>query len=525
MENRHNLTKNLSKVSSGTFLSKITGLIRDIFLTHFLGATWVADSFAIAFVIPNMLRGLFGEGALAAAFIPSYTDINQNESKNEAIKFGLNILTILIVILILLVILGIILSPLIVSIIAPGLSVKATLLTEKLTRILFPYLFLIGLTSIIISILNVHTIFFIPSFSPAMMNLGIVSPVLLYSLFHDSTLADKAYLFAGGVLFGGVLQLITNGFLLGKEGFKFNFHINLKHPEIKSVWKRMIPGIIGLGIREVNVLVDTLLASLLVAGSIAALQYGNRLMQLPLGVFGIALGIAVLPLFSIHTSKHNIKALKSSLTDSVNMILIIMLPILGLILILGKDIISLIFLHGVFDQEALQMTYDALAFYSLGLISHSCVKIFANAFFALKNTKKPMIISGIAVVCNIILNLILMRILQLRGLALASSLAATVQAFLLLLFLTKKIGKINFKLIITNFIKVTIISGFVVIISYSLNRSGLLFPGQSNWLLLLRLTAILIVAFAIYITGLKIFKVKEIDKLYFLIKKRVNHRE
>jgi len=523
MNQKHNLTKNLSKVSSGTFLSKITGLVRDIFLTHFLGATWVADSFGIAFVIPNMLRGLFGEGALAAAFIPSYTDINETQSKEDAIKFGLNILTILIVVLVLLVILGIILAPLIVSIIAPGLSTKATLLTEKLTRILFPYLFLIGLTSIIISILNVHTIFFLPSFSPAMMNLGIVAPVFIYSLIHDATLIQKAYFFAGGVIFGGILQLLSNGFLLKSVGFKLNLHIDLKHPELKSVWRRMIPGIIGLGIREVNVLVDTLLASLLAAGTIASLQYGNRLMQLPLGVFGIAMGIAVLPLFSLHTAKNDQKALKTSLTDSVNMILLIMLPILGLILVLGKDIIALIFLHGVFDQKALQMTYNALAFYSLGLVAHSCVKIFANAFFALKNTKKPMIISGIAVICNIIFNLILMRIMGLRGLALASSIAATIQAVLLLVFLTKEIGKINFKLIITNTIKIGIIAGFITIISHSLRTSPLLFSDRTSWMfLLLRLLIIFISAFAIYITGLKLFRVKAVNKIYHIIKKRIS---
>lgn len=525
MERKHNLSKNIGKVSTGTFLSKITGLVRDIFLTHFLGATWVADSFGIAFVIPNMLRGLFGEGALAAAFIPSYTEISQNQSKHDAIKFGINILTILLVVLVLLVIIGILLAPLIISIIAPGLSAKATILAEKLTQILFPYLFLIGLTSIIISILNVHTIFFLPSLSPAMMNLGIIAPVFLYSLFSDSTLIQKSYFFAGGVLFGGVLQLIANSYLLGKVGFKFKLHINLKHPELRSVWKRMIPGIIGLGIREVNVVVDTLLASLLAAGTIAALQYGNRLMQLPLGVFGIAMGIAVLPLFSMHTANDDIKALKTSLTDSVNMILLLMLPIIGLTLVLGKEIITLIYLHGAFDEKALQMTYNALAFYSLGLVSHSCVKIFANAFFALKNTKSPMIISGVAVICNIVFNLILMRIMGLRGLALASSIAATIQAILLILFLTKDIGKIDFKLIFTNFIKIGLVAAFIAMISHSLKTSSLLFPDKTSWIFLfLRLLIIFIAATSIYITGLKIFKVKAVDKIYNLIKQKLSKK-
>ena len=511
---KDNLAKNVGKISSGTFLSRISGLFRDIVLTHFLGTTWIADSFGVAFVIPNMLRGLFGEGALGAAFIPLYTEIKEKQSKAKAIQFAVNLLSILVIVLIILVGIGIVLAPLIVKIIAPGFELQAKVLTAKLTQILFPYLFLIGLTSVIIAILNAHSVFFLPSLSPMMLNLGIIIPVIVYAFVTESSIADKAYVFALGVLLGGVCQLVANYSLIRKIGYRAKFYINLKQKELKIVWKRMIPCIVGLGIREVNVVVDTILASLLITGSVAALQYGNRLMQLPLGVFGIAIGTAVLPLFSRHTAFNNTSELKNSIQDAFNLILIIMFPIIALILIMGKDMISFIYLHGAFDETALTMTFSALAFYSIGLISHSLVRVFASAFFALKDTRTPVKISIIAVICNIILNIILMQFLQLRGLALATSIAATIQATILFFTLEKKIGKVDFKQIAINFLKIALISVIIGFVAYYLSQLSISVEIAGRLYLLIKIIAIFIVSLIIYIVGLKILKVESARVLF-----------
>ncbi|MCK4339148.1 MAG: polysaccharide biosynthesis C-terminal domain-containing protein, partial [Candidatus Cloacimonetes bacterium] len=249
-------------------------------------------------------------------------------------------------------------------------------------------------------------------------------------------------------------------------------------------------------------------------GSVAALQYGNRLMQLPLGVFGIAIGIAVLPLFSKHTAFNNISELKKSIQDAFNLILIIMLPIIALILVMGKDMISFIYLHGAFDEKALLMTFYALAFYSIGLISHSLVRVFASAFFALKNTKTPVKISIISVICNIILNVVLMQFLQLRGLALATSIAATVQATILFFTLEKKIGKVDFKQILINFIKIVIISLIIGFIAYHLMRLSILVELTGRLFLFLKIIIILIISFIVYVIGLKILKVESARVLF-----------
>jgi len=514
MQNKgDNLVRNVSRISSGTFLSRISGLARDIVLTHFLGTTWVADSFGVAFVIPNMLRGLFGEGALAAAFIPLYTEFKEKKTQAETIRFSLNVLSILVIVLVVLVGIGIALAPLIVKIIAPGFVPQAKVLTSHLTQILFPYLFLIGLTSVIIAILNAHSVFFLPSLSPMMLNFGIIIPVIVYALVTESTIVEKAYVLAGGVLLGGICQLIVNFALLKRIGYRVKFYINLKQKEMKSVWQRMIPCIVGLGIREVNVVVDTVLASFLITGSVAALQYGNRLMQLPLGVFGIAIGTAALPLFSRHTAFNNNVELKKSLQDAFNLILIIMLPIIALIIVMGKDMISLIYLHGEFGEAALTMTFSALVFYSIGLVSHSSVRIFATAFFALKDTKTPVRISIIAIICNIILDIILMQFLQLRGLALATSIAATIQATILFIVLQKEIGKVDYKQLVNNLIKIVLISLAVGFVGYYLIHLQISIGVAGRLYLLIKIAIILLVSFVIYLIGLKVLKVESARKI------------
>jgi putative peptidoglycan lipid II flippase len=373
---------------------------------------------------------------------------------------------------------------------------------------LFPYLLLIGLTSTIIAILNAHSIFFLPSFSPALFNLGIILPVVIHSIMFESTLEQKVYIFAAGVIIGGIAQLLANLPLLKKIGYRLKFYVNLKQKEISLVWKRMIPGIIGLGIREVNVVVDTLLASFLITGSVAALQYGNRLMQLPLGVFGIAIGTAALPLFSRQAVANKTGELKSSIQDALNLVLLIMTPIIILIIVIGKDAIALIYLHGRFDQTALMMTYSALVFYSLGLVSHSCVRIFAPTFFALKDTKTPVKIAAIAAICNIILDLILIRFLQIRGLALATSIAATIQAIFLYVLINKRIVHLDFKALCTNAVKILIISCVIGSIAYFLSRITIPWPLNERLLLLIRLVIIICVSALLYLGGLRLFKVK-----------------
>ena len=296
---KRDLAKKVGSMSTAVLLSRILGLLRDIMTTAFFGTQYVADAFQVAFQIPNLLRKLFGEGALSAAFIPLYSEIGIKKGRKAQIYFGLNVLSILTTFLLLLSALGIIFAPIIVRLLAPGFDQPTYQLTLYLIRIIFPYLLLIGLSSTLISILNAHNYFFVPGLSSAFLNVAMISALGIFVLINrNSTTEEQAVVWSIGVVLGGILQTIINFPLLKKLGYHFSLNFNLRGKNIAAVWQRFLPGVAGLAIRQVNLAVDLILASLLATGSIAALNYGNRLMLFPLGVFGVAAGVAVLPIFS-----------------------------------------------------------------------------------------------------------------------------------------------------------------------------------------------------------------------------------
>ena len=465
------LVKNIGAMSSAVFISRIFGLVRDIVMTSFFGTTYVADAFQAAFQIPNLLRKLFGEGTLSAAFVPIYSEIGIKKGKKNQLNFALNVLSILSLFLLILCLLGVILAPVIVKILVPGFDEQTYDLTLKLTRILFPYLFLIGLSSTLISILNSHGFFFIPGLSSAFLNIAMIGSLGIFVLINKDASADSQIVFwAIGVILGGILQTIINFPLLKKIGYKIKIVFNLKGEAIISVWHRFLPGVVGLAIRQVNLAVDLILASLLATGSFAALTYGNRLMQLPLGIFGVATGVAVLPLFSRFVAEKKWDELQGSLKFSINTLSFIMLPITAIIAGLGKDFIRILFMRGAFTSHSLDMTYKALLFYSVGLIFFSLNRLIIPIFYANKDTKTPVKISAIIVVINIILNLILMQFLQHAGLAFATSISAMIHFFILLCVMKKRLPEIPFPKVWLNISKILCLSVLIFIGLFFMNK-------------------------------------------------------
>lgn len=464
------LAKNAGSMSIAVFISRIFGLMRDIVMTKYFGTTNVADAFRVAFQIPNFLRLLFGEGALSAAFIPIYNDIGIKKGRSAQISFALNILSLLTLFLVILSLLGIILAPILVRIIAPGLDEGTTQLTIKLTRVLFPYLFLIGLSSTMISILNSHDRFFLPGLSSAFLNIGMILSLMIYIWVTDGTITDRIYFWSYGVLLGGMMQVIINLPLIRQVGYRIRINLNHKGEALQAVWQRLIPGAIGIAVRQINLIADMILASLLATGSIAALGYGNRLMQFPLGIFGVAAGVAVLPLFSRLAALQEWQKFKESLRFSAISISFIMLPVTAYIAGMGKDIIRLLFLRGEFDYNSLQMTNSALVFYSLGIIFFSLNRLLIPAFYANKDTRTPVKVSIVIVFLNIVLNLILMQFLEHSGLALATSVSAAVQFIILKDLFNKRIGRIKFPKIFRPVLKLLFLSIFIYISILLINR-------------------------------------------------------
>jgi putative peptidoglycan lipid II flippase len=474
---KRKLAKNIGSMSLAVFISRIFGLARDMISTAFFGTSYVADAFRIAFQIPNLLRRLFGEGALSAAFVPIYSEIGINKGKKEQINFALNVLSILSLFLLLLCCFGILLTPIIVKLIAPGLDNVTTLLVIKLTRILFPYLFLIGMSSTLISILNSHDYFFIPGLSSAFLNIAMIGSLGIYLLLKtDASMEDNIHIWSLGVILGGVLQTIVNLPLLRRIGYRVRTNFSFRSDALQAVWKRLIPGAIGIAVRQINLIADTILASLLVSGSIAALGYGNRLMQLPMGIFGIAAGVAVLPLFSRLVAEKKWLELQDNLKFSIISLAYIMLPITAIIAGIGRDLIRILFLRGRFDLTSLEMTYQALLFYSLGIIFYSLNRLVIPVFYANKDTKTPVKISAIIVVVNVMLNIILMRYMQHAGLAFATSISAALQYFVLRNSLLKRYSEVQFPKVTKPLIKIAFLS---VIIFGLLSFVNLKFTAES----------------------------------------------
>jgi len=321
----------------------------------------------------------------------------------------------------------------------------------------------------------------------------------------DASMEDNIAIWSWGVLLGGVLQTIVNLPLLRRIGYSVRANFNFRSDALQAVWKRLIPGAIGIAVRQINLIADTILASLLVSGSIAALGYGNRLMQLPMGIFGIAAGVAVLPLFSRLVNEKKWLELQDNLKFSIISLAYIMLPITAIIAGVGRDLIRILFLRGKFDMLSLEMTYQALLFYSLGIIFYSLNRLVIPVFYANKDTKTPVKISAVIVVVNVALNIILMRYMQHAGLAFATSISAALQFFMLRNSLQKNYSEIQFPKVTKPLLKIAFLS---TIIFGTLSLMNLKFSTESFLTAILKIIIATIFSIIIILIGSRVFKIE-----------------
>jgi putative peptidoglycan lipid II flippase len=465
------LARNISVMSSAIFVSRIVGLVRDQVMAFFFGTTFLNDAFLVGFKIPNLLRSLFGEGALSASFVPIYNELGIREGKQRQVTFALQVLSLLTVFLLVLTLVGMALTPIIVKLLYPGLPQHTYLLAVKLTRIMFPYLFWIGLSSTLIAILNSHDYFFMTGLSSALLNVGMIASIVLpYRLFGVRGEA-LVWWAAWGVFGGGFLQTLINFPYLRKLGYPLMLMVRFGGEALSTMWKRFIPSLIGVGIREINLIADSLMASFLVVGSISALEYGNRLFQLPLGIFAISTGTALLPSYSRLVTQGDYEELSRHLRFAAVSLAYVILPVTTLILALGGDFVRILFQRGAFDDRAALMTTQALLYYSIGLIFFSLNQTLTPLFYANKDTRTPVKIAAWMVAVNIVLNFILMQFMQHRGLALSTSLTAVLNYFLLLHLIQKSMPQISFRGIAPNIGKSALICLILWFLLSAANRS------------------------------------------------------
>jgi putative peptidoglycan lipid II flippase len=439
-DDNHSVAKAAGLIGAATFSSRILGFIRDMVLAGLFGATAAADAFFVAYRVPNLLRELFAEGSMSAAFIPVFTEYHTRRTKCEAWKLASAMFTTLLTIVTSIVLLGIVAAPGIVWLLAPGFhdDPSKLALTTLLTQLMFPYLLFISLAALAMGILNSLRAFAAPALSPVFFNIVIIG----CAMFLSPLLAEPIYGVAIGVVAGGAAQFAMQLPGLRTRGMLMSLRWEPGHPGVKRVGQLLLPSLLGLSVTQVNITISTILASFF-AGGPTYLFYGMRLIQFPLGIFGVALATAILPTLSAQASRGAWDDLRGTLGFGLRMILFIILPaMLGLIL-LRTPIVHLFFEHGTFTAADTEGTALAVLYYAVGLWAFAGVRIIVAAFYSMQDTRTPALTAVGAVLANLALSLWLMDSLGHAGLALATALAGMLNVTILVVVLNRRLGGVD----------------------------------------------------------------------------------
>ena len=418
-------------VSSMTMLSRVLGLVRDVVLARMFGVSAGTDAFFVAFRIPNFLRRLFAEGAFNQAFVPVLSEYKSGGSPAAARLLVNRVAGSLGSILIPVTVIGVVGAPVLISIFAPGFGddpYKRGLAIEML-RLTFPYLFFIALTAFAGSILNTWGRFAVPAFTPVVLNLCLISAALFVApLFAEERMAVAL---AWGVLAAGMLQLMLQLPFLARLGLMPKPAVAFKDPGVKKIMALMAPALFGVSVSQINLLLDTVLASLLETGSVTWLYYSDRLVELPLGIFAIAIGTVILPSLSKTHATSSPAEFSRTLDWGIRLVLLLGLPAALALAVISEPLLAALFLYGDFTLFDVQQASLSLRAYAFGVVAFMLIKILAPGFFARQDTRTPVKIGIIAMVANMVFNLILVWHLRHMGLALATALSAWLNAWLL----------------------------------------------------------------------------------------------
>lgn len=441
--------KGVAGFSIATGISRITGLLREMVMAQLFGAGFAKDAFEVAFRIPNLLRDFFAENALSASFVPVFVDKMQHSDKRELWRFANNLFNTLLVIVGVVVALGVVFSPQIVSVIGHGFkAVPGKLeLTTLLNRVLFPFLLFISLSAWCAGVLNSHNSFFLPALSSSFFNvLSIAGAYLTYSYWISKGLDPVLGMALGGMA-GAFLQFLVPYIAVWTKGYRFSPYMNWRSADLARVLKLWGPVIIGLSLVEVQVAVDTFLAALLEQGSVSWLSYAYRIMHLPLGIFGTAVGTVSLPLYSKLFSSGDTYLMASSLKRSLRMVSLLLIPISVFIAGFAEPIVRVIYQRGNFSAIDTSCTAQAVVFYILGIWAASSAKNLSGAFYAMRNSKTPMFVNLASVGLNVCLNLLIAFVIlkerQFRGFAIATSISYFFSMTLMMIILKRKLAVWN----------------------------------------------------------------------------------
>ena len=539
-EKPHSVARSAGIVSIAVMGSRVLGLVREMVFARFFGAGFLNDAFQVGFRIPNTMRDLFAEGALSVAFVKTFTDYAVKKSEVEAWRLASMVMNALAIVLSAIVIIGIIFSPQIVGVIAADFSPEKAQLATTLTRIMFPFLLFVALAAVAMGVLNTKGRFGIPASASTLFNVGSIigglacaywlsgggwSKASSVNAIPDSRAQWAIIGMAIGTLIGGAMQFLVQVPSLYRVGYRFRAIVSFTDPGVRKVMRLMGPAIIGTAAVQVNVLVNTFYASGINGGP-SWLGYSFRLMQFPIGVFGVAIGTATLPAISRYAAKNDIKNFRATLSSSIGLVFLLTIPSACGLILLGRPIISLIYQRGAFTASDTEMVAWALAGYSIGLVGYAAIKILSPAFYALDDARTPMIISLASILVNAVASYIFRgwfstfsvtpetpNGLGHVGLALSTSCVALVNFFALAYLLRRKIKRLEGRRILSSFVRIAVASAALSVSAYFTYSWLLKMLGEKSFLERLIETFVPIaVGSVIFFVVARLLGVKELDQ-------------
>ncbi|QWR78387.1 murein biosynthesis integral membrane protein MurJ [Candidatus Magnetomonas plexicatena] len=512
------IARSALSMSAATSFSRLVGFVRDMLVARVLGASDLSDSFFVAFRIPNLMRELFAEGSMSSGLIPVLTEIRTKEGDAEAALVVRKAFTFVVIFIGIFCVCGIVFAPQIVAAIAPGFlqNIVKFKTTVILTRIMFPFLLCVSLAALVMGALNTKRVFFIPALASAWFNIAIIAAIVGFIALKISPVTAVAL----GVTIGGVVQFLWQLPTFFKHNYSLKPSIGFNHKGLKRMGKLILPATVGTAVAQINIFVSTILASFLPVGSITYLYYSMRLIQFPVGVFGVAVGMAALPALSEHAAKKDYEALAEDFAFSLKLLFSVTVPsMLGLIA-LSRPIVAALFEHGKFGPEAVKGTSTALICYSLGIWAMVGVRVLTSSFYSMQDTKTPVKSAVFSLTLNVLLSIILMGPFSYAGLALANAGASAFNFSMLFFLLKRRLSHIDFKGIAVSFVKTLAASVIMGLFGYFLMAFFERFKVESHLLKGGFLFAAIAVCTAVYFGAALMLKSDEVRYFLKTLKRR-----
>lgn len=518
------LARSAGMFGLATITSRILGLVREQVVAYYFGAGDANDAFRVATRIPNLVRDLFAEGAMSAAFIPTFTRQLTQHGRERAWHLANSAINALLIVTGAIVVVGVIFAEPLVRLYAPDFSeVPGKIeLTISLARIVFPFLTLVAVAAVLMGMLNSLGHFFVPALSPAMFNVASIVLAMTLIPFAPSLGVQPITIMAIAALVGGLGQLVIQWPPLRKEGFRYRPRLDIRDEGLHKILLLMGPGTIGMAATQINVFVNTLLATSQGTGAVSWLDFAFRLMYLPIGLFGVSIATAATPAISRMVAQKDFERIRVTLANALGLMTFLNLPATIGLIVLAHPIVKMIFEHGEFTASDTVATAAALQLYAIGLVGYSVVRIISPTFYALGRSRVPVIVSAGSVIVNVVLNVALVQSLGYRGLALGTSITAIVNASVQLLLLRREVHGLHGARIASSLARVIAASAVMGAVTWAAHQAMLaVAPGESLAVQIVRMLATISAALLALTAMAQLLRIQEYGEARDMVLRRL----